>query len=45
MKFSIIIPVLNEENNLTQNKPFLNKLKNTLNKDLIFVDGMSRDQS
>ena len=45
MKFSIIIPVLNEEKNLIQNKPFLNKLKNTLNAELIFVDGMSRDKS
>ena len=45
MRYSIILPILNEENNLTQNKSFLNKLKNTLNAELIFVDGMSQDKS
>ena len=45
MKFSIIIPTLNEEQALNTNQKSLIALKNKLNAEIIIVDGKSDDNS
>ena len=45
MKFSIIIPTLNEEQTLNTNQKSLIALKNKLNAEIIIVDGKSEDNT
>ena len=45
MKFSIIIPTLNEEQTLNTNQKSLIALKNKLNAEIIIVDGKSDDNT
>ena len=45
MKFSIIIPTLNEEQTLNTNQKTLIALKNKLNAEIIIVDGKSDDNT
>ena len=45
IKFSIIIPALNEEHNLQSNEKKIINLKNRLNAELIIVDGGSSDKT
>lgn len=45
MKFSIIIPTLNEEKTLLTNQKHLITLKNRLNAEIIIVDGNSDDET
>ena len=45
MKFSIIIPTLNEEQTLNTNQKTLIALKNKLNAEIIIVDGKSHDNT
>ena len=45
MKFSIIIPTLNEEQTLNTNQKTLTAMKNKLNAEIIIVDGKSDDNT
>tara|TARA_B100000035_G_scaffold312530_1_gene324197 strand:+ start:872 stop:1543 length:672 start_codon:yes stop_codon:yes gene_type:complete len=45
MEYSIIIPVLNEEETLILNKKYIQNLKNKLGAEIIIVDGQSNDKT